>query len=64
MGGQVNFAKCRCGGRIFERVIGADSAVQWAHVEPFAPHDLTRCPDGLSALPMVGTQTNPPGRRF
>lgn len=60
----VNFATCRCGGRIFQRSIGADSKIEWAHFDPFDKYDQTLCPDGITALPLSGTQSNPPGRRF
>lgn len=55
---RTNRARCRCGGAIFERSVDEDRW-QWAHAEPFDAHDTTLCPDGLAALPMVGTQTNP-----
>lgn len=54
----MNYARCRCGGRIFERSVREDHW-EWAHVEPFAPHDLALCPDGCTAVPMMETQTNP-----
>lgn len=55
---RVNRAVCACGAPIFERAL-SDSRWEWAHVDPFAPHDKTLCHDGLAASPMPGTQTNP-----